>query len=87
MARRRYTTILVDELDQEYMMPMALARKTGLNRVTLYRLLKKMKAIPKYRKSYLELSHNLRLVNVADFKQYLIELDGALLKNGAFLKN
>lgn len=80
MKRRRFATIMIDELDQDYYMPAALSKKMGLNRVTLYRLILKMRMRPGYKGAYLDLSHNLKLVNVKKFVAFLEELDGEYLR-------
>ncbi len=57
-----------------------IAKLFSVSRTTAWRLLKQMKEQPKYRKSFLDLGWQLKLVNLADFKKFLQEQDKLYLK-------
>lgn len=52
----------------------------GLGRTTVWRLLNQMRAVPKYNGSFINISYGLRLVNIADFKQFLQEESDQYIK-------
>ncbi len=57
-----------------------LGKLFDMGRTTIWRNLNKMRTLPKYKDSFLDLSYGLRLVNVADFKQFLQEESADYLK-------
>lgn len=57
-----------------------LGRLFNVGRTTIWRKLEKMRTLPKYKGSFIDLSYGLRLVNVADFKQFLQEESANYLK-------
>ncbi|WP_370850988.1 hypothetical protein [Megasphaera sp.] len=50
-----------------------LQKRFSLCRTTVYTLLSEMRKMPKYCQSFLDLSHTLRLVKLADFERFLRE--------------
>lgn len=50
-----------------------LQKRFSLCRTTIYTLLSEMRKMPKYCQSFLDLSHTLRLVKLADFESFLRE--------------
>lgn len=50
-----------------------LQRRFSLSRTTIYTLLCEMRKIPKFCHSFLDLSHTLRLVKLADFETFIQE--------------
>lgn len=70
-----------DELGALYVQPKHLTISYSMSRTTVYRLLKDMKKIPKYKKSFLDLGFHLKLVKLADFEKYIQDLDRQYLKN------
>ena len=57
-----------------------IGRLFGLGRTTVWRELNKMRTIPKYKGSFIDISYNLRLVKVADFEQFLKEKNNQYLR-------
>lgn len=57
-----------------------LGKLFNIGRTTVWRELSKMRTLPKYKGSFIDLNHGLRLVNVADFKQFLQEESNNYLK-------
>lgn len=76
MKAQTYTNALGDL----YVQPKHLTEKFSLGRTTVYRYLREMKKVPKYRKSFLDLSYHKKIVKLADFEKYLQEIDGQYLK-------
>ena len=64
---------VTDALGAEYVQPVHLTEKFSISRTTVWRLLKKMRAEPKYKHSFLNLTWHLKLVKLADFKKFLEE--------------
>lgn len=80
MARKVYTKVLLDEINQEYIQQNALAKKFGVSYATIWRLLGKMEKNPKYKDSIIYLSHNLKLICIKDFIQFLKDMNGQWCK-------
>lgn len=76
----RIETVKVDDYGEIWVQPKQLVKQYSITRPTLWRLLKKMREIPKYKRSFLDLSQNLRLVRARDFLEFLKGQDKAYLK-------
>lgn len=76
----RIETVKVDDYGEIWVQPKQLVKQYSITRPTLWRLLKKMREIPKYKRSFLDLSQNLRLVRARDFLEFLKGQDRAYLK-------
>ena len=63
-----------------YVQPKHIADNFSLSSTTVWRLLKAMKQIPKYKKSFLDLGWQLKLVKLADFEKFLQEQEHEYLK-------
>lgn len=73
-------TIYVDEYGARYMSPKQIMEMLSVTRPTVWRLLKKMRAIPKYRGAFLDLSNTLKRVRERDLMEFLKEQNQAYLK-------
>lgn len=73
-------TIYVDEYGARYMSPKQIMEMLSVTRPTVWRLLKKMRAIPKYRGAFLDLSNTLKRVRERDLIEFLKEQNHAYLK-------
>ena len=71
---------VTDALGAEYVQPVHLTEKFSISRTTVWRLLKKMRAEPKYKHSFLNLTWHLKLVKLADFKKFLEEQNNQKIK-------
>lgn len=80
MARKVFTKILIDDVQQEWYKQDALGKKFGVSTSTIWRLLNKFEKQPKYKDSILYLSQNLKLVNYGDFLAFLKEINGEWAK-------
>lgn len=69
-----------DALGRLFVQPKHLVDRYDMSKTTIYRLLKNMKKVPKYRKSFLDLGYHLKLVKLTDFEKYLIERDRQYLR-------
>ena len=69
-----------DPIGVLYVQPKQIAKTFSISRATVHNLLTGMKKIPKYKKSFLDLSFHLKLVKLADFEKYLQEIDRQYLK-------
>lgn len=65
--------VFVDTNGVKWARPIDLKGMFSIGRSTIYALLKEMGSIAKYRKSFLDLGHRLKLVKVADFENFLYE--------------
>lgn len=63
----------IDDSGVIWCMPSGIAKRFGIGRTTAYTLIKEFKAIPKYKKSYLDLSWQLKLIRLSDFETFLQE--------------
>lgn len=72
--------ITVDDFGQQWMRPCHLVKKYGLSRNTIWKLLSEMRAMPKYKKSFLDLSEKLHLVRDKDFLEFLYSQSRLYLK-------
>lgn len=52
----------------------------GIGRTTVWRKLKQMRTVPKYKDSFINLSSSLKLVKIDDFRQFLMEQSDLYLK-------
>lgn len=64
-----------------YVQPKHLVDMYSMSRTTIWRLLKTMKQIPKYKKSFHDLGWQLKLVKLADFEKFLQEQERQYVKN------
>lgn len=78
--KRSQLKMAVDEGGTEYLQPQGIANKYGISRTTVTNLVQKFRQNPKYAKHYLNLSHNLKLINMKAFEQFLQELNGKYLR-------
>jgi len=76
----RIQTVKVDDNGDQWLRPKQLQERFSMGRTTLWRLLTEMKAVPKYNKSVLFLSQTMKLINVADFREFLKSRDMAYLR-------
>lgn len=65
--------IAVDTGGVEWVQPSGLVKRYSMSRTTVYTHLEEMKAIPKYKNSFLDLSHTLKLVRLKDWDTFLHE--------------
>lgn len=63
-----------------YVQPKHIVDSFSISRTTVWRLLKTMKQIPKYKKSFLDLGWQLKLVKLSDFEKFLQEQEHEYLK-------
>lgn len=77
---RTMKKIIIDELGAEYVQPAHLTEKLSVSRTTVWRLLNKMRAKPKYKNSFLNLTWHLKLVKLADFEKFLQEENNQYLR-------
>lgn len=73
-------TIYVDDYGTRYMSPKQIMEMLSVTRPTVWRLLNKMRAIPKYRGAFLDLSNTLKRVRERDLMEFLKEQNQAYLK-------
>lgn len=71
---------VIDDFNQEYIQPAGLVGRLGVCRTTVWRLLNEMQANKKYHNSFLHVSSNLKLVNIKDFNQFMIDRSNKFLK-------
>lgn len=71
--RKTALKIYEDDSGARWARPIDLKAMFSIGRSTIYALLKEMGSIAKYRKSFLDLGHRLKLVKVADFENFLYE--------------
>ena len=71
---------VTDSLGAVYVQPAHLTEKFSVSRTTVWRLLKKMRAEPKYKHSFLNLTWHLKLVKLSDFEQFLQEESNRYLR-------
>lgn len=71
---------VTDSLGAVYVQPVHLTEKFSISRTTVWRLLKKMRAKPKYKNSFLNLTWQLKLVKLTDFEQFLQEESNRYLR-------
>lgn len=69
-----------DPIGVLYVQPKQISKTFSISRTTVHSLLTKMKQVPKYKKSFLDLGFHLKLVKLADFEKYLQEIDRQYLK-------
>ena len=74
-------SVKVDDYGECWVQPKQLVKQYSLTRPTLWRLLKKMRAKPKYKHSFLDVSQTLKLVRSKDFLEFLYSLNHEYLKN------
>ncbi|WP_416181698.1 hypothetical protein [Acidaminococcus timonensis] len=67
----RIETVKVDDYGEVWVQPKQLVKQYSMTRPTIWRLLKKMRALPKYKNAYIDLSPNLKLVRAKDFLEFL----------------
>lgn len=73
MAGHPMMKMMIDESGAIWSQPAGLVKRYGIGRTTTYTLLEEMKVIPKYGKSFLDLSHTLKLVKLEDWEAFLQE--------------
>lgn len=73
-------SVKVDDYGECWVQPKQLVKQYSLTRATLWRLLKKMRAKPQYKLSFLDLSQTLKLVRAKDFQEFLYSQNQAYLK-------
>ncbi len=73
-------TVRVDDYGEFWVQPKHLVKQYQMTRPTIWRLLKKMRALPQYKLSFLDLSPNLKLVRAKDFLEFLHGQNLAYLK-------
>ena len=77
---RTMKKIITDDLGVVYVQPVHLTEKFSISRTTVWRLLKKMRAEPKYKNSFLNLTWQLKLVKLIDFEKFLQEENNQYLR-------
>lgn len=73
-------TVKVDDYGEVWIQPKQIVKQYSMTRPTVWRLIKKMKALPQYKHSYIDLSPNLKLVRAKDFLEFLHSQNLAYLK-------
>lgn len=73
-------TIYVDDYGARWLSRTEIAEMLSVTRPTVWRLLNKMRAIPKYRGAFLDLSNTLKRVRERDLMEFLKEQNLAYLR-------
>lgn len=73
-------SVRVDDYGDVWVQPKQLVKQYSMTRQTVWRLLNGMREKPKYKKSFLDLSHTLKLVRSKDFLEFLQSQNLAYLK-------
>lgn len=73
-------TVCVDGYGERWLSRTEIAEMLSISRPTAWRLLKKMRAIPKYRGAFLDLSSTLKRVRERDLMEFVKEQNLAYLK-------
>ena len=76
----RIESVRVDENGGRWLRPRQLQEQFSMSRGTLWKLLKKMKEVPRYKNSVLFLSKTMKLVSERDFLEFLQSRDMAYWK-------
>lgn len=76
----RIESVRVDENGGRWLRPKQLQEQFSMSRGTLWKLLKEMRDVPKYKKSVLFLSKTMKIVSERDFLEFLQSRDMAYLK-------
>lgn len=63
--------IRIDKNGQRYFQPKDICNYYGICRTAAHTLIREFRTNPKYKNSYLALSHNLKLVHIKDFDEFL----------------
>lgn len=66
----------------EWVQPKHIVKRYSIGRTTVWRLLKKMKAVPKYEHSFRDLGWALKQVKLADFDEFMQSQDKKYLREG-----
>jgi len=69
------------ELTPTYLRPCDIVKVYSIGRTTVWRIMNEMKKIPKYRKSILNYSPVLTMVNRHDFQEFLEMRSGRYLRD------
>lgn len=64
----------------EWVQPKHIVKMYSMGRTTVWRLLKKMKAVPKYEHSFRDVTFCLKLVKLADFEDFMQSQDKKYLR-------
>ncbi len=80
MTVLRMETVRVDDCGGCWLRPNQIQKKFSISRGTVWKLLTKMRAVPKYKGDFIDLSKTLRLVRERAFLEYLKSQDKAYLK-------
>ena len=72
--------VYVDDYKEPWVQPHQLVKQYSITRPTVWRLLKKMRELPQYKRSFLDLSQTLKLVRAKDFQNFLYSQHQAYLK-------
>ena len=80
MTVLRMETVRVDDCGGCWLQPKQIQKKFSISRGTVWKLLTKMRAVPKYKGDFIDLSKTLRLVRERAFLEYLKSQDKAYLK-------
>lgn len=62
---------LVKNNGGKWLQPIGLAKQFGIGRTTVGRLINEMRALKKYQKSFIDVSYKCKLINVADFTDFM----------------
>lgn len=76
----RIESVRVDENGGRWLRPKQLQEQFSMSRGTVWKLLKEMRAVPKYKKSVLFLSKTMKIISEQDFLEFLQSRDMAYLK-------
>ena len=76
----RIESVRVDENGGRWLRPKQLQDKFSMSRGTVWKLLKEMRDVPKYKKSVLFLSKTMKIISERDFLEFLHSRDMAYLK-------
>ncbi len=76
----RIESVRVDENGGRWLRPKQLQDKFSMSRGTVWKLLKEMRDVPKYKKSVLFLSKTMKIISERDFLEFLQSRDMAYLK-------
>lgn len=76
----RIESVRVDENGGRWLRPKQLQDKFSMSRGTVWKLLKEMRDVPKYKKSVLFLSKTMKIISERDFLEFLQSRDMVYLK-------
>mgnify|MGYP006874361611 CR=1 FL=1 len=68
------------DVKQIWARPCQLCKIWGMGRTTMYNKIEQFRQIAKYKKSYIDVSHTVKLIRIKDFESFMMSLDHMYLK-------